>query len=105
MDEKVRKHINDYCEKHGWEPCGKPEEHEEVLREGKELLEVEREEYRWYFVVTKVVELDGMFIQYDTIDMKGEDATALDAGLHFDMDRVFEVEPYEKTVTAYRRKE
>lgn len=104
MDGKVRKHINDCCEKHGWEPCEAPVDYEEALQEAKELVEVGRDEHRWYFVVTKVVELDGMFIQYDTIDMKGGDATAADAGLEFDVNQVFEVEPYDKTVTAYRRK-
>jgi hypothetical protein len=74
------------------------------LQEAKELAEVGRNEHRWYFVVTRIVELDGMLVQYDTIRMKGEDATPEDAGLEFDMDQVFEVEPYEKTITAYRRK-
>lgn len=103
MNDKVKEHIDSYRKQRKWPPCEAPTDYVEVLTECKILVEVARDEHRWYFVVTQVVELNGMFIQFDAIEMKGEDATAEDCGLEFDMDRVFEVEPYERTVTAYRR--
>lgn len=105
MDNKVKEHIDDLCVRRKWQSCNTPLEYIEMLRcNGIDRREVTRDEHRWYTIITRVVELDGMLIQFDDLVSKTEDATIADMDMEYDMDKVFEVEPYEKTITWYRRK-
>lgn len=75
----------------------------EILTEGDEIESEIVSEHRWYDDERKVVKVEGMFIEYYDYHITG-DNTSWDMGLENQFDTICEVEPYEVTVTKYRKK-
>ena len=98
MNEKIRDHVIAYCESKGW--TNDNEGVIEVITEAKEVWSGDEEEHRHWIEYTKVVEINGMFIQFT--DAKGAgDQGIYDAGWEFDPDSICEVKPKEIKTTIY----
>lgn len=73
---------------------------------GTFVQESDRDEHRWYFVLTQVskVSFEGTdyFIEYEVYDPKGEEANAEDCGFTLDMDSMGFVYPQEVTTIVYK---
>ena len=98
MNEKIRNHVKQYCESKGWETTD--DDILEAILEADEVWSGDEDEHRHWIEYTKVVEIDGMFIQFT--DAKGAgDQGVHDAGWEFDENSICEVRPKEVKTTIY----
>ena len=97
MNEKMIKHIKNYCIKENYE-CNEPDDYLETLREcGKELHYELTHKSRWWNNLFCVSKLDGMLIGYNNAETTGDDKPQ-DLGWEFDINSICEVERHEETV-------
>ena len=75
---------------------------EELLLEADTVYEGDADEHRWIAYFTKVVQLGEHYIQFTDAMVTG-DGSKWDQGWEMDWAGVIEVEPYETTITKYRR--
>ena len=96
MDEKVKRHLTEYCNQFQW---GTDEDTLiEVMREGKRIHRQEITQHRWYNRYQYVVEVDGMLIGYIDVEATGDtDLSDYD----IDPSTICEMRPVEKTVVVY----
>lgn len=97
MDQKILEHIQAHC------PEYKIESVEDLfcaLSDEETVHEEEHCRHRWWTTYLVVVKIGDKFIQYH--DNRSDDGE--DRGQEDEPEHVCEVEPYQKTVTAYRVK-
>jgi hypothetical protein len=98
MNDKIKNHVKKYCESKGYGTTD--EDIIEAIVEGKEVWSGNEDEHRHWIEYDKVIEIDGMFIQF--VDAKGAgDIGVCDAGWEFDEDTIIEVQPKEVKTTIY----
>ena len=98
MNDKIRKHVAAYCERHDW-----PADEDSLIETitGARKVDSRQEgEFRWWTEYRYVVEIDGMFIAYFDARSSG-DMSAQERGYEFDPSYIHEVEPVEKVITVY----
>lgn len=102
MNDKIKQHIVNYCNKNGYPTtdavlC-------EVLREcGYELYREIVDHKRWWNEVFVVVEIDGMEIGFFTAITTGDNSPE-DLGWEFNLSDVCMVDKYEVVKTIYKPK-
>lgn len=98
MDDKVRKHVTQFCEARGW---GQDDATViEAIHEGEPVHREEVGHARWWNEYLYVVEIDGMFIGYKDAETTG-DMSAHEVGYKFDATTICEMQAIEKTVVVY----
>ena len=98
MNERIKKHLTQYCEKKEW---GTDEDDLiEALTEAKRLYREEIGQHRWWNEFRYVVEIDGMLIGYIHAEANRDESMS-DLGYEFDVSSICEMRPVEKTVTVY----
>lgn len=100
MNEKIRKHLINYCKSKGW-PYSDDADLIEAMKEGKEVWSGNEDEHRHWIEYDVVVEIDGMFIQYGSAKGAGDQGVS-DAGWEFDETTICEVLPKEIATIIYR---
>jgi hypothetical protein len=107
MNEKIRKHLVQYCEKNGWEMglVSEDEDFEEILTEAKTVYEEKVGSRRWWDDYFTAVDVCGLLIGFKSAKTTGDDSP-WDKGWEFGIDSVCEVVRTEETQTIvkYSRK-
>ena len=98
MNEKVKKHLIDYCTKKGWGTTN--EDLIETITEGKEVHREIIGSHRWYDDTFVVVEVDGMLICYNGYHITGDNGMD-DMGLEYDINSFKEAVKKQKTIDYY----
>ncbi len=98
MNDKIRDHMIAFCEAKGW--ANDNEGVVETIQEGKEVWSGNEVEHRHWIEFDKVVEINGMYIQFTWAKGAG-DQGLYDAGWEFDADSIFEVQPKEVKTIIY----
>jgi len=98
MNDKVRQHLAKQLEADG--DAVTDDYMKELLIDGKTVWEGERDEHRWIIYFDKVVEIDGMFIQFGWATCTGDNSLE-DSGFEWDWNTVCEVVPKEVMTTTY----
>lgn len=98
MNEKIRKQLQEYNLAKGW--TTDDDSLIETLIESSPVWEGDEDERRWWTTVTRVVEINGMFIAFGWAKTTGDDSPR-DKGWEFDPSCIWEVKPVTKTVTVY----
>ena len=93
MNECVRKHVAQYCEKKGWETDESTII--EVIQEGKRLSRVARSQRRWWNEYQYIVDVDGMLIGYVDAETN-RDMSVQELGYDFDPSLICEIQPVDK---------
>lgn len=102
MNDKIRNHVTEYCKANNWTHWTHDDDNGliETIREAKEVWSGNEDEHRHWIEYDKVVEIDGMFIQF--VDAKGAgDQGVYDAGWEFDSSTIHEVRPKKVETTIY----
>lgn len=99
--EKIKAIIVSECEKNDWQPVDVNEIFSEWIDELPALESETICSHRWYDSVSKVVDLNGTLVMFNTFHTTG-DAHWSDMGLDYSFDSLVEVEEYTKEVKAYR---
>jgi hypothetical protein len=96
MNEKVRKHVKEYCEKKGWGTTDR--DIIETITNGTQKAREEIDRHRWWVEYFYTVEIEGMNIGY--CDCETDDG--VDRGYEFDVNSICEVIPVQKTIIIYK---
>ena len=100
MHDENKQKLIDYCVKEGWGYTD-AELIETVIECGKTVWTGEQERHRWYSMIPIVVEIEGMFISYDSCDVHGEEGTVEDCIGGYKLDDMREVFPKEVKKIVY----
>ena len=101
MNEKIKKHLIAYS-KATWPDLETTDEDlMEIITDAKSIWEGRRDRHRWYTLIPRVVEIDGMFLQYAHCDVDGEESSVEDCIGGYKLEDVIEVKPQDKVETTY----
>lgn len=103
MNEKIRQHLIKYAKSKGWDTTDK--DLMEIVTDANSVWEGKRDEHRWYTLVSTVVCVDGVFLQYNYCDVHSEESSVEDCIGGYKLEDVIEVEPKEVVMTIYVPKE
>lgn len=98
MNEKIKAHLTAYCQKNGWGTSDK--DLMESISEQKTIHKEIVGSHRWYDDEIRVIEIDGMLLQYAGFHFTG-DHSMRDMDLEYDLDSVIEVEKTQRMVDCY----
>ena len=73
----------------------------EYLHEMSPIHKEKVGEHRWWNDINRVVRLGDLLVQIESAETTNDDSLS-DIGWKGDYSNIIEVEPYEKTITAYR---
>jgi len=104
MNNKIEKLLEDYCIEKGFTKWENDNELLEVLYNFKILYKDSGDEHRHWVEHQYVVKVKDTYIGYCNAETTG-DMSPWEVGYEFDPDSVCEMEPVQKTVTTYIKKE
>jgi len=103
MNDRVRRHLEEYNKKNNW-PLDEGWIYETLEEYGKEVYSKDIGNHRWWKDLFVVKEIDGMLIGFYSASTTGDD-NPTEAGWEFDEEAVYEMVKKEerKIVTTYER--
>jgi len=103
MTKEIREHLEAYNTSKGYGVTDA--DLMETITEADSIWEGERDEHRWYTLVPTVVYIDGIYLCYDCCDCRDENSDVDDCIGGYKLSDVVEVEPENKTVIVFKKKE
>ena len=100
MNEKIKNHLIKYCESKGYGTTDA--DLIEVVIEANPVWQGKPDRHRWYTLFPTVVWVEGMFLQYISCDVQGEENSVEDCIGGYKLEDVIEVSPQQETVTVYK---
>lgn len=99
MNEKIKNHLINYCKTKGYEATD--ESLIEVVTQAKIIYEGKRDVHRWYTLIPSVVQIDGMYLQYDYCFIHSEESSVEDCIGGYKLSDIIEVKPEIQPTTVY----